>query len=237
MTLMAGVWGLIAGGRWLVSSLGHERATFVAFLAATVVVLAARRRQDEIARSRRARHWAVLGLAGLSGWCCHTALTTLIAAVGLALGLAPRLRASGPPPGLLMLFSVLLLAPIFEELLYRECLLPSLASRCGRPAALLVSSACFALPHVEAWAVLGAFIVGLVLGALMLAEPDAGLCIAAHAGLNLAGLLAARASAPLPAGWGLVGVQLAVGLLAIAAAIALARRGQQRGPAARKGSC
>jgi membrane protease YdiL (CAAX protease family) len=234
------VWGLIAGSRGLASSLGHERATFVAFLASTVVVLAARRRSKRSSRSAgprdSARRWAALGLAGLAGFCCHPALMVLIAAVGLALGIPPRPRTPGSSEGVLTLLSVLVLAPVFEELLYRERLLPQLARACGRPAALLASSTLFALPHGEAWSVLGTFVVGWLLGALMLAAPSVGLCIAVHAGLNLAGLLADRASGPALAGWSSIGARLGVGLLALAMAIQLIRGRRQSTPIELRGA-
>ena len=82
-----------------------------------------------------------------------------------------------------------MLAPVFEELLYRERLLAALAPRVGAPAAVFATSALFALPHLEPWHVVGTFFVGLGLGTVMRLGGSVGLCIAIHAGLNLASLV------------------------------------------------
>jgi membrane protease YdiL (CAAX protease family) len=78
------------------------------------------------------------------------------------------------------------LGPLLEEALYRARLLPALRAALGAPLALLLSSALFALPHGDPWLVLAAFGVGLALGAAFLATRSLALCVAYHAGLNLA---------------------------------------------------
>ena len=64
------------------------------------------------------------------------------------------------------------------------------ALRARWPAAPTVAatSALFAIPHLEPWSVVGAFVAGLGLGAFRACGAPAGACIAAHAGLNLASL-------------------------------------------------
>jgi membrane protease YdiL (CAAX protease family) len=89
----------------------------------------------------------------------------------------------------LLLVAVLGLAPVFEELLYRERLLLALRTRTGALLAVTISSLLFALPHLEPWSVLTTSLVGLALGALMLASGSVALCIGLHAGLNLAAIV------------------------------------------------
>jgi hypothetical protein len=101
-----------------------------------------------------------------------------------------------PNPGFVWLAHVVF-APVFEELLYRERLLPALRPHVGRAPALVLASALFALPHAEAWTMLATFCVGLFLGALQLACGRAGLCIGYHAGANAAVLLVGFAPSPL----------------------------------------
>ena len=52
-----------------------------------------------------------------------------------------------------------------------------------------VTSALFALPHLEAWSVLGTFLVGLALGVVRIVAGSLALCIGVHAGLNLASVV------------------------------------------------
>ena len=54
---------------------------------------------------------------------------------------------------------------------------------------MVVTSWLFALPHLEAWSMLGALLVGLSLGWVRLAFGCVAPCIGLHAGLNLASLL------------------------------------------------
>jgi hypothetical protein len=69
---------------------------------------------------------------------------------------------------------------------------------------VIATSAAFAVVHVDTWAVLGSFVVGLALGAGAVAGGRIAPCIGFHAGLNLAAVAhAARASglALAPASW------------------------------------
>ena len=89
----------------------------------------------------------------------------------------------------MMLISTLVLAPIFEELLYRERLLLALKRVVGAPVAIVVTAACFALPHIQSWSLVGTFVVGVFLALVMLWTHSIALCISIHAGLNLAGAM------------------------------------------------
>ncbi len=85
--------------------------------------------------------------------------------------------------------AVIVCAPLFEELLYRERLLPALRARFGSPVAIVLSSLLFALPHLEPWNVLGTFAVGLLLGGVYVKTRSTAFCVAYHAGLNGACLI------------------------------------------------
>jgi membrane protease YdiL (CAAX protease family) len=85
----------------------------------------------------------------------------------------------------------IVLAPIFEELLYRERLLSALQPRIGTPLAVVVTSVLFALPHVDLHAIVATTHVGLVLGAVRVARGSVAPCVGLHAGLNIGAWLSA----------------------------------------------
>jgi len=105
---------------------------------------------------------------------------------GGLLGLASR--ASVRAPGLLEASTMLTAGPIFEELLYRERLLPAVERCAGTGIALLASTAAFALPHLDPWSTLAAAWVGPALGTLYLITRNVWACVGAHAGVNAAAL-------------------------------------------------
>lgn len=111
----------------------------------------------------------------------------------LACGIAARALVIDPgvplPPrsaAPALLPALILLGPLLEELLYRERLLGALERTAGRSAAVLGSSAAFALPHAEPRVALASFLTGLVLAAVWLRARSLALCVGLHAGLNLA---------------------------------------------------
>jgi len=180
--LLFAVWDLLLLGRLLANRMGEEGATLAAFSLATLLVAA-----GSGLRSRPSRGSVVgAGLGLVAGYAGYPVWVTVIAAVGLALGLAPRDPWDSPSMGVALLVATVALAPVFEELLYRERLLLALRARAGAPLAIVTTSLLFALPHVEAWSVLGTFLVGLALGVTRLAAGSISLCIGIHAGLNLA---------------------------------------------------
>jgi membrane protease YdiL (CAAX protease family) len=172
--LLACVWCLLLLG----AALGAPLA--LTYLACTAALLWLRPRTGAAPAPAAALLAAAAGFVALPAWLAGAALA------GAALGLAPPPPA--PPPAPVDWLAHALLAPLFEELLYRERLLPALRARLGAPFALVLSSAAFAAPHLEAWSVLTTFGVGLALGALLLASGRVGPSIAAHAGLNAAAL-------------------------------------------------
>jgi membrane protease YdiL (CAAX protease family) len=183
--LLLAVWSVLLAGALLEPHVGAAPSLFASFLTATLLVLATRERVGPL-RPGRASAPVLAGF--VCGCLSYPAWIALIAAAGTSLGLAP-LSPAAPSSEPLLLLSTLLLAPLFEELLYRERLLLSLVALWGWPAAILLSSALFALPHAEAWGVLGTFLVGLALAASRWLGSPLGFCIGAHAGLNLAASL------------------------------------------------
>jgi membrane protease YdiL (CAAX protease family) len=210
LSSLATVWCLLLLGAACAPFVGPERARLGAYAACAALLAWTRPRAPERASPAGAL------LAGAAGFVALPAWLAAIFLLGSALGL-PHARSA---PGALTLSGALAnlaLAPLFEELLYRERLLPALRARLGAPLALVASSALFALPHLEAWSVLGAFLVGLALGGVLLVSGRVELCVGYHAGLNAA--LAVSARAPAPAPWaGLAG------LLLLALACAWTRR-------------
>lgn len=185
------VWVLLLLGASLRPWLGSEESVLVSFALALGAVLLARPRRlpghPPGARGDGAVAWGLAALLGLAaGFASFPAWTALVGTAGLALGWTPASPTPPLPGGLLLGLATLLLAPLFEELLYRERLLPALRGLLGAPLALGLSSACFALPHAEPWPILGTFLVGLGLGSLYVAGGSVAVCVAVHAGLNLA---------------------------------------------------
>lgn len=88
-----------------------------------------------------------------------------------------------------VLFALVLVAPLTEELLFRGWLLQDLKDQYGRRKALLWSSLLFGLVHLELSAILYATLGGLVLGAVALRTKSTLASIAMHAGVNALPLL------------------------------------------------
>jgi membrane protease YdiL (CAAX protease family) len=151
-------------------------------------------------------------LAGLAiGWTALPGIAASLFWLGSALGIPgepPARQVRGPA----LLASTLVLAPIFEEIIYRGQLLPALAARLGKAPGLLLSSAAFALPHAAAWPIFGSFGAGLLLGALMLARRSIALCVGIHAGFNLRLAAADAGEFPAPAGFPVISLLLVLAL-------------------------
>jgi membrane protease YdiL (CAAX protease family) len=178
LLLTCAVWTLLLLASLAAPALGEAAAPAGVGLALALV--AATRRTERPASGATSAL-----LAGAAGFASLPAWLGGLAPAGSALGLEPRVPAP-PETGILAGACHFLLGPALEELLYRERVLPALRAAVGTPLALVLSSLLFALPHRDPWLVLAAFALGLVLGAAFLATGSVGLCIAAHAGLNLA---------------------------------------------------
>jgi len=180
---LAVVWTLLASEALWARWVGRPGAILAVFAAAATWLV--RTRPAFASAPRAARSWqlavgAAAGYASFPAWWLLCALVV----IGLGLPVGAPLPPGAAAPALLP--ALLLLGPVFEELLYRERLLGALAPRTSAPIALVVSSSAFALPHLEPRLVVATFLVGLVLGAVWLATRSLALCVGLHGGLNLA---------------------------------------------------
>jgi membrane protease YdiL (CAAX protease family) len=180
------IWSLLASASSIAQSqrLDASGVALISLLAPAVGLLATRCYR----RDRGPCHAGALLLLGvLGGFASFPGWAAAIAATGLALGLEP-VGAIGPGAGRPTLWiATILLAPVFEEVLYRERLLSALRPAMGSGFAIAATSVLFAIPHLEPWRVLGTLLVGLMLGSAMRASGSLALCIGFHMGLNLAG--------------------------------------------------
>ena len=183
--LVAVTWGILGGAPLLFASLGRPAGHLLAFGLCTGVALWGHRPGPGTRRAVAITGAAITGAAGLAaGWALLPGFSAWILWAGNALGIAGPVPAGGGQNWPFLLATAVL-APTFEEIVYRERLLPALATRIGIAPALLLSSAAFALPHPTPWATLGSFSAGLVLGSAMLAGRSLALCIGMHSGFNL----------------------------------------------------
>ena len=84
------------------------------------------------------------------------------------------------------LISTLLVAPMVEELFYRKFLLDKLLKKNKPILAIIVSSICFSIMHIETLNnLIPSFISGIVLGIIFLKTKKIGYCIMLHFIVNL----------------------------------------------------
>jgi membrane protease YdiL (CAAX protease family) len=132
----------------------------------------------------RAAAAALLALGG--GAATHAALLQAICGLGLALGLSSPAPRGGAPTSLAGWIALVVLAPVLEETLYRGRLQPACQAYLGPAAAVSIATLAFALPHGGPWPMLGAAVTGGLLGAVRLRVRGIAVCVAIHAGWNLA---------------------------------------------------
>jgi len=219
------VWVLLATAPLLTPITGSDRATFLAFIACTALVLGTQTSFRSPARiSLQARGIIAFSSALISGWALGPGLGSAVVSVGLRFGWEPAHLLG---PSLIGLISTLLLAPAFEEILYREQLFNWLQTEYKAPVALLLSSLAFALPHPGAFSKLAALAAGLILGTTRSLSGGLLPCIGVHAGLNVFGQLAASSFYPaiLQRDLGLI---IAVPTLALSIALSRTDPGRSR---------
>jgi len=183
---MLSVWGLLAAVPMLLAPrFGADLALLGAFLFAVALVL------DVSVLGRAARPAlpaSLFALGGLAGFSLVVAGCVSFATLAAGNGWAPP---DAAPPGSgapIHWAAVVLVAPVFEELLYRERLLRAFRAAVGGIPAVLLTSSLFAISHLEPPLVLAAFAVGAALGAVRLCFGSIALCIGIHAGLNAASI-------------------------------------------------
>jgi membrane protease YdiL (CAAX protease family) len=231
-------WLVLLGVPALTQQRAGENALALSFYLATLVALwpdpgAAGRRRSQLS-GRRLREWVfdrahrcsaqpgasrhalAFGLAVLAGWFSHPALLLLITGLGVTAGARAPTPSGVPVETLRVGFSLIVLAPLFEEWLYRGRLLPLCALRFGTIPAVLIASVAFALPHLRPWPVFGALIAGLILGLTRLHAGSVGPCMGLHAGWNAAACLADAGGSTLRLPhWGMGAIGLLFLLLSI----------------------
>ncbi len=184
LLVMLAVWTILSSGSMLSSLIGEEPATLLVFSCCAALLVVTRRPSPVRPRPPDA---ALLALTIALGFAGHSPLRAGIALVGLAVGLAPP-TLSAPPgrSGFPLLIAVVVAAPVFEELLYRERLLDAIAATPLRMGgAVFLTSALFALTHLTPWQMLGSFLVGVVLALIRRVSGTVTACIGFHVGLNL----------------------------------------------------
>ena len=183
LLLMLAVWSVLASGSIYSSLIGTELATLLVFALSAALLVVTRR---PLAVRPRPLDAVLLALSIALGFACHPPLRVAIAVVGVALGLSPIPAPSPDRAGLPLLIAVVVVAPLFEELLYRERLFDAIASTpLGAGGATLLTSALFAVSHLTPWQMLGSFLVGALLALVRRSFGTVTACIGLHAGLNL----------------------------------------------------
>ncbi|MGH8929964.1 MAG: lysostaphin resistance A-like protein [Egibacteraceae bacterium] len=126
------------------------------------------------------------GLAWLIAWTGWIGATEV---VSIRLGVPSPTRWERQPVGRLVLrtVTIVILAPIAEELVFRGLLLQRMATRLGAAAAVLVTAAAFALLHLRYRAVQTAliFLDGIVLGLALVTSQSLVLTMLMHGLGNL----------------------------------------------------
>lgn len=91
-----------------------------------------------------------------------------------------------PVLGMLM---ISLLAPIFEEIIYRGIFVKQLLKKYNPTTAIMFSALLFSIVHLNLHQAVNAFVLGIVLGFIFYKTQSLLLCIAAHAANNLYAVL------------------------------------------------
>lgn len=111
------------------------------------------------------------------------------AATTVAALLLPQSPGTGWLPPVQGVLAVAVLAPLFEEPLYRGALLRDAQPLVGTTGAVLATSALFSISHIEWPITAGAFAFGIVLGSLRTAGASLATVTGLHAGANTALIL------------------------------------------------
>jgi membrane protease YdiL (CAAX protease family) len=163
-------------------SLGYEGATSAGFVVAAFIAVTYWVRRRLPAESR----FAITGVA--LGALSFPLLCLVVASAGLLVGLEPMCPAPALRGSSLSWMNALVLAPLFEEVLYRSLLIDLLRPRIGLLGAFAVSTALFAVSHISPWGIVSGVVVGGFLAAVVARTGRLDLCVGIHAGLNLVSL-------------------------------------------------
>lgn len=135
--------------------------------------------------SRSPVFWAGLGFTTMGGTIVLAELANLTSALlPLPPTLAQLFNQLSSGDLVVALFTVALVAPLTEEFLFRGLLLRGFARRWGAGPGLFLSSALFALFHLNPWQAPTAFLAGLFLGWLVLKTGSLWYPLVVHALFN-----------------------------------------------------
>ena len=81
---------------------------------------------------------------------------------------------------IILILSIAVVAPIYEEVIFRGILLKGMANKMDPNLALVISALIFALVHMNIPQGINAFLLGLIIGAIYLSSNSIYLCIFAH---------------------------------------------------------
>ena len=169
---------------------------YLALMVVPLLILRGQLRSQPLACQALQWHWRPL--AGSLGWALSRLLMVL-PPVALTGWLVDRLVGDGGGSNPLLelvlttrnplalgcfALTALVLAPLFEETLFRGVLLPGLARRWGRGWGLLVSALTFAAAHLSVAELPALLVLGLGLGWLRLRSGRLGSCVLMHACWN-----------------------------------------------------
>lgn len=91
----------------------------------------------------------------------------------------------------MMVFNVILVGPVFEELVYRRIILDALAKKVRFWPAAVISSLMFAAVHLDVQTLPVYFLLGLILCHVARKSQHLGACIAVHSVINLISVMVA----------------------------------------------
>jgi len=190
LLLVGCVWLELAAVQWAWPGAAGVACSFAGALALTLA--GASRPRAPSARVERRRH-AGTGRADVVEWLAwgalgaalHPWIATFAAWLVTGEAVAPG---SPPAPSIWRAVSLCVLAPAFEETLYRGLLFDALDRQGCVARSVVVTAMFFALPHAGALALFAVFLAGLVLGTARAATGRLAPCIALHAGFNASAL-------------------------------------------------
>ncbi len=218
-------WVILDRAALLTPLTGADNATFIAFATLTLLAVTMKGRSDTPRQKHRfVRRTIAFVSALIAGCALAPSLSLFVISVALEMGWP---NPQPLEPSLMTLVSTLLLAPIFEEILYRERLFVWLNTNSSTAVALGLSSLAFALPHPGPVSRLAAFMAGLILASTRLLGREWLPCLAFHVGLNLFGQLTATSLYPT---WLSLHSGVMIGLPTLGLSIYLCRTGSGRTP-------
>ena len=179
------IWSSLASVPLMRRSLGPEVAASAGFAIAACIAIAYWLSQGP---PRERRFATVATVGAVLGALSFPLLCLVVAGAGLLVGLEPMQPIPALRGSSLSWMNALLLAPLFEEVLYRSLLIDLLRPRIGLLGACAVSTALFAASHLSAWGIVSGVVVGCLLAAGMARTRRLEFCMGLHVGLNLASL-------------------------------------------------